>query len=117
MLVIRDRATKQPLQIFSHAARYSSNKEQLFRHDIPLALHDKDGSRRTNAHANVFDENATLTETNNTYKSDNEKLREANMKLFLRVGEHKSPEEKPEPDTPPEKRSFNNLFDEKGNIK
>ena len=58
MLVIRDRATKQPLQIFSHAARYSSNKEQLFRHDIPLALHDKDGSRRTNAHANVFDENA-----------------------------------------------------------
>lgn len=67
--------------------------------------------------ANVFDENATLTETNNTYKSDNEKLREANMKLFLKVGEHKSPEDKPEPDTPPEKRSFNNLFDEKGNIK
>jgi hypothetical protein len=58
MLVIRDRDTKQPLQIFSRAARYSANKEQLFRHDIPLALHDKDGSRRTNAHANVFDENA-----------------------------------------------------------
>jgi hypothetical protein len=65
----------------------------------------------------VFDENATLTEANNTYKGENEKLREANMKLFLRVGEHKTPEEKPENEVPPEKRSFNNLFDEKGNIK
>ncbi len=58
MLVIRDRGTNQPLLIFSQAARYSSNKEQMFRHDIPLALHDKEGHRRMGLHADIFEKGA-----------------------------------------------------------
>lgn len=70
----------------------------------------------------IFDNNSTLIEENNKYKEDNEKLRSANMQLFLRVGSEKSPEEikndnigKQEEEK--EKRKFENLFDEKGNLK
>lgn len=70
----------------------------------------------------IFDSNTTLTEENNKYKEDNEKLRSANMQLFLRVGAEKTPEEikqdnigKQEEEK--EKRKFEDLFDDKGNIK
>lgn len=67
-----------------------------------------------------YDRITNLETENNTLKNDNETLRSANMKLFLRVGEHKSQDEIDKlkgKDTPPEKREFKNLFDEKGNIK
>lgn len=70
----------------------------------------------------IFDSNANLVEENNKYKEDNEKLRSANMQLFLRVGAEKTPEEikndnigKQEEEK--EKRKFEDLFDDKGNIK
>ena len=52
-----------------------------------------------------------------------EKLRSANMQLFLRVGENKTPGQINEDKTgvkdevPPEPRRFENLFDEKGGLK
>lgn len=59
----------------------------------------------------------------NTYKEDNEKLRSANMKLFLQVGEQKTPEEEMETKTgvhkeeEKPKRKFEDLFNEKGRLK
>lgn len=69
-----------------------------------------------------YDNLATLTETNTTLMSDNETLRQANMKLFLRVGADKDPDEQNKDktgvdDKGKEKRSFDNLFNEKGGIK
>lgn len=69
----------------------------------------------------VFEKDQNLEEENNKFKEDNEKLREANMKLFLRVGEERNPEsvikDKTgiEEDKPP--RKYEDLFDDKGNLK
>ena len=70
----------------------------------------------------VYDENSTLTESNKSYLEDNEKLRSANMQLFLRVGENKTPEEVHKDSTgvkeeAKEPRKFENLFNEKGGLK
>lgn len=62
-----------------------------------------------------YDRLTQLETTNNQLTSDNESLRSANMKLFLRVGDHKA-EEKDEFEDKP-KREFKNLFNEKGGIK
>ena len=57
-----------------------------------------------------------LEAQNSQLSSDNEDLRSANMKLFLRIGEQKAPAKEPfEEETP--KREFKNLFNEKGSIK
>lgn len=72
---------------------------------------------------NIFDLNTELESKNTSYKEDNEKLREANMQLFLRVGSNKTEEElkkdktgiKEEEEITP--RKFSDLFDEKGNLK
>lgn len=69
-----------------------------------------------------YDNLSSLTETNQNLVADNEKLRDYNMKLFLRVGEDKTPEQRVEDITgakPDEnkKRSFNDLFNEKGELK
>lgn len=65
----------------------------------------------------VFDQNDQLSQTNQTLTADNEQLRSANMKLFLQVGEKRDPEPPaPEPKKP-QKMSFDDLFDDKGNIK
>ena len=68
-----------------------------------------------------YDDHASIKATNEQLTQDNETLRSANMKLFLRVGEHKSAEEiakdkgyDPEPE---QKKDFKDLFDEKGNLK
>lgn len=64
-----------------------------------------------------------LEKTVNTYKEDNEKLRQANMKLFLQVGEQKTPEQELEDKTgvhkedEKPKRKFEDLFNEKGRLK
>lgn len=69
-----------------------------------------------------YDTLTALTETNETLKNDNETLRDANMKLFLRVGEEKTDAERVKNETgvdgsKNEKRSFDDLFNEKGGIK
>lgn len=68
-----------------------------------------------------YDNLSTLTATNQTLVNDNETLRQANMKLFLRVGEEKDPDGKRKDETgidgkQKEKRSFDKLFNEKGGL-
>ena len=63
-----------------------------------------------------YDSFTTASEERDQLRSDNETLREANMKLFLRVGTHKDPDQKPG-DPPAAKPKFEDLFDEKGGIK
>lgn len=70
----------------------------------------------------VFDTNTDLENKNRQYLEDNEKLRSANMQLFLRVGADKTEEEiktdkvgKTEEEKAP--RKFEDLFDDKGNLK
>ena len=63
-----------------------------------------------------YDDFSSIRETNNQLSSDNEALRSANMKLFLRIGDKE--ESKKEPfDDGKEKRKFENLFNEKGELK
>lgn len=64
-----------------------------------------------------YDRLTELETANAQLTSDNETLRGANMKLFLRIGDHKEPAHDPLPDEPKEKREFKNLFNEKGGIK
>lgn len=68
-----------------------------------------------------YDEHSSLRTANEELSKANEDLRSANMKLFLRMGEHKSPEEIAKSkgaEIPPEdKKDFKDLFDEKGNLK
>ena len=63
-----------------------------------------------------YDRLTELETTNNQLTSDNETLRSANMKLFLRVGDHKANNNGSLDDEPKEKREFKNLFNEKGGI-
>lgn len=69
----------------------------------------------------VFEAYATATEASTNLAADNEKLRAANMKLFLRVGEAKDQGEVEKGRTgleqPKEKLKFEDLFDEKGGLK
>ncbi|MBR0369959.1 MAG: hypothetical protein IJH63_04460 [Methanobrevibacter sp.] len=74
------------------------------------------------ATSKVFDENASLTETNKSVIDDNEKLRSANQKLFLMVGADKTDQQRVEDQTglkeeTKEPRKFENLFNEKGELK
>lgn len=75
--------------------------------------------RRTLLAALITDGNETFThfatvETErDTARNDNEKLREANMALFLKVGDpSKKPEEEQSPDL-----KYEDLFNEKGELK
>jgi hypothetical protein len=70
----------------------------------------------------MFDSHSDLIEKNTSLTDDNEKLRQANMKLFLQVGSNKTESEvlkdKTGIDSTPEiKRDFKDLFNEKGGIK
>ncbi len=70
----------------------------------------------------IFDTNTDLEEKNKKFEEDNEKLRSANMQLFLRVGANKTEKEIQEDqvgkaDEDKEPRKFEDLFDDKGNLK
>lgn len=68
----------------------------------------------------LFDNNATLTTENESFKADNETLRSANMKLFLQVGANKTPEQRKHdqnghPEGEPEKKlTYDDLFKDGG---
>lgn len=69
----------------------------------------------------LYDNTDTLTASNNEYINQNEQLRNANMKLFLQIGSDK-PNNPPTPNPPieekqPEKLKYENLFNEKGELK
>lgn len=69
----------------------------------------------------LFDNNATLTTQNEQFAADNESLRATNMKLFLQIGENKSPEQRQKDQTghpaeePEQKLTYDDLFNEGGN--
>jgi len=70
----------------------------------------------------IFDDFEEVTASNKKYMEDNERIRAANMDLFLQVGSKKNPAEvKKEKtgvdDEPEEKLKFEDLFDEKGGLK
>ena len=60
-----------------------------------------------------LNEVANLTEANTTLKSNNEALKEQNMKLFLKVGNEVKPVINSEHT---QKRSYESLFNEKGEL-
>lgn len=65
-----------------------------------------------------YDRLATLTTNNESLTSDNEKLRDANMKLFLRLGNQKEEGNNDNNNNNDDKSlSYENLFDEKGELK
>ena len=65
-----------------------------------------------------YDTMATLTETNKTLSDDNEALRSANMKLFLRVGETKEGNNSDNStNNEGSNLTYENLFNEKGELK
>ena len=65
----------------------------------------------------VFDNVDNLTQANNSLTENIDDLREANMQLFKMVGQKQNPEP-PEPKDPePKKRTYENLFNEKGELK
>ena len=66
----------------------------------------------------VFDNVDTLTEANNSLTETNDDLREANMQLFKMVGQKQNTETpEPQPEPEPKKRTYENLFNEKGELK
>lgn len=72
--------------------------------------------------AKDYDELERLGTENQTLTTANESLRDANMKLFLRVGETKTEEQRKKDETgiedrEKEKKKFSDLFDEKGEFK
>ena len=76
----------------------------------------------TDSVSNIFDSNVELMEKNKQFEEDNEKLRNANMQLFLKVGANKTEKEVQEDqvgkvEEEKEPRKFEDLFDDKGNLK
>ena len=71
----------------------------------------------------VYDDRETITAEVEKLREDNENVRKANMKLFTRIGANKTEEERTEDQTgikeeeKPEPRKFEDLFNEKGELK
>lgn len=64
----------------------------------------------------LYDEHDRLNTANGTLDADNKKLKEYNMQLFLRVGGQQPPKE-PQATPPAEELKYENLFNEKGELK
>lgn len=91
--------------------------------EIRKLVQDDDGkitellTNLSDAYGEIIAENSDYQLKNEKLKNDNEKLRDTNMRLFLKVGSPKEEsEEKPE-EKEEEKLTFENLFDEKGELK
>lgn len=63
-----------------------------------------------------YDDHAAAVAARDQALDDNEQLRAANMKLFLRVGEKKEPG-KEKPENPTANLKYEDLFNEKGELK
>ena len=64
-----------------------------------------------------YDTHATVTAERDQYISDNESLRQANMKLFLQVGTNTPSSEPKKAQEPKTDLKYENLFNEKGDLK
>lgn len=71
----------------------------------------------------LFDNNATLTTQNKALSDDNENIRAANMKLFLQIGANKTEQQRQldqtghQKEEPEKVMKYEDLFDEKGELK
>lgn len=71
----------------------------------------------------LFDNHATLKTENDSLKLDNENIRAANMKLFLQVGANKTEQQRQhdqtghDKDEPEQPMKYEDLFNEKGELK
>lgn len=103
------------------------DREELLARINSIGTCEDEAERRTQLDSfrddinTLFDENERLTTENENFVTANENLRSANMDLFLQLGEKKSPAEKIKSETgeesEPEKRKFEDLFNEKGELK
>ena len=104
------------------------NKEEFLDKLKEIGTEEDEVARRTmlsdltDEVTRVYDENSTLSEANTKYVEDNEKLRSANMQLFLKVGANKTEKEVNEDKTgikedKVDPRRFEDLFDDKGGLK
>lgn len=64
----------------------------------------------------VFDQHDQLQTMNANLTTENKKVKEANMALFLKVGQQSEPNPEPKPE-PKTTLSYENLFNEKGALK
>ena len=64
----------------------------------------------------IFDENKQLTEKAGKLETDIAEIRDINNKLFTQITEKKTPEDNKDTE-PPESLKYENLFDEKGELK
>lgn len=90
--------------------------------EIKEKIHDTDDGKITDLLADLSDDyGAVLAQIdeinlqNEKLKHDNDSLRESNMRLFLRI--EKAPEENQPSQKEPQKRTYENLFDDKGELK
>lgn len=63
-----------------------------------------------------YDDHAAAVVARDQAQADIEQLQAENKRLFLRIGTKTEPEEDPNK-KPPEKRTYKNLFNEKGELK
>ena len=64
----------------------------------------------------IYDDHAAAVQQRDQFAVSNEELRAENKRLFLRIGDHEEPET-PGSNSGKQKRSFADLFDNKGGIK
>lgn len=91
--------------------------------EIKEKTHETDDGAISNLLADLSDDYGVLlskideiTLQNEKLKNDNDNLRDSNMRLFLRVGKAPEPDESSKGEEP-KKRTYENLFDEKGDLK
>lgn len=65
----------------------------------------------------LFDENKQLTERADKLTTDIAEIRDTNNKLFTQLTEKKTPENTKETEPPENALKYENLFDEKGELK
>lgn len=96
------------------------NREELLQALTELGTITDDAERRSRITSlsdeltSIFDTNETLTATNTQLEADKKKLQEYNMELYLKVG---SQGKKKEPEPKSEELTYENLFNEKGELK
>lgn len=101
-------------------------KDEVLKRLQEIGTLDDDVKRRevltevTEEVTSIYDQASQLTTDVENNKKEIEKLREANMKLFLKVGEVKTKEQRMEEEgleKDKDPRKFEDLFNEKGMIK
>lgn len=65
----------------------------------------------------IHNSNEELTSSKTKLEADNKKLQEYNMQLFLKVGGQRDPNKKDNEETGTENLTYENLFNDKGELK